>query len=283
LVFTQRTRAAALIPNLATPQNSHTPQSSTQLFSSFSILSLKMSLQVQPQTQPLMQQQQQPVQVYPTSVTYQSPPHHSNGSFGSVFVVLAIIVVISAVACCLGRLCNRRSHSHSHSHSQKHAKPQKQHQQQQNHTNFRQKEVDIEFGFDKRIAASKPNGHGAGRGMKPHPHGDMKSFEMKLGHQGKIRPGPWRELSQVLCRQTHLLAGNCFFSIPLCFYLSSMFFSLLLDLQLQYEMYNYLLNSFYALVLILKTKSCVLSAIWICVSKKSVKIEMTQFNDGLIG
>ncbi|CAJ1931455.1 unnamed protein product [Sphenostylis stenocarpa] len=152
-----------------------------------------MSLQVQPQTQtqaqPLMQQQQQPVQVYPTSVTYQSPPHHSNGSFGSVFVVLAIIIVISAVACCLGRLCNRRSrsHSHSHNHNQKHVKPQKQ---QQNHTNFRPKEVDIEFGFDKRIAASKPNGHGAGRGIKPVPHGDMRTFEMKLGHQGKVRPGP---------------------------------------------------------------------------------------------
>lgn len=150
-----------------------------------------MSLQVQPlaQPQPLQQQQQQPVQVYPTSVTYQSPPHHSNGSFGSVFVVLAIIIVISAIACCLGRLCNRRGHGHG----QKHVKPQKQqqHQHQQNHHNFRPKEVDMEFGFDKRIAASKPNGHEAGRGMKPLPHGgDMRTFEMKLGHQGKIRPGP---------------------------------------------------------------------------------------------
>ncbi|XP_027361160.1 uncharacterized protein LOC113869169 [Abrus precatorius] len=144
-----------------------------------------MSLQVQP-----LQQQQQPVQVYPTSVTYQSPPHHSNGSFGSVFVVLAIIIVISAVACCLGRLCNRRSHSHSH--NQKQVKQQKP----QNH-NYRPKEVDIEFGFDKRIAASKPynghgqaHGHGASRGMKPIAHADMKTFEMKLGHEGKLRAGP---------------------------------------------------------------------------------------------
>ncbi|KAL2347324.1 hypothetical protein Fmac_001324 [Flemingia macrophylla] len=140
-----------------------------------------MSLQVQPLAQPQpLQQQQQPVQVYPTSVTYQSPPHHTNGSFGSVFVVLAIIIVISAVACCLGRLCNRRNHSHGHGHNQKNAKPHKQQQQQHN---FRPKEVDIEFGFDKRIAASKPNAHGAGRGMKPFPHhGDVKTFEMKLGH-----------------------------------------------------------------------------------------------------
>lgn len=190
LVCTQRTSAAALIPNPPIPHNSHTPQHNYSPF--FSILSLKMSLQVQPQTQPqpLMQQQQQPVQVYPTSVTYESPPHHSNGSFGSVFVVLAIIIVISAVACCLGRLCNRRG---GHSHNQKHVKPQKKQQQQQNHHNFRPKEVDIEFGFDKRIAASKPNGAGAGagRGIKPLPHhGDMRTFEMKLGHQGKIRPGP---------------------------------------------------------------------------------------------
>ncbi|XP_061356988.1 uncharacterized protein LOC133301379 [Gastrolobium bilobum] len=146
-----------------------------------------MSLQVQP-----LPQQQQPVQVYPTSVTYQSPPQHSNGSFGSVFVVLAIIVVISAIACCLGRLCNRRGRSHNH--KQKHVKQEKQ----QNH-NFRPKEVDIEFGFDKRIAASKPNGHGAARGPKPLAHGDMKSFDMKhgdlksfdmkLGREGKLRAG----------------------------------------------------------------------------------------------
>lgn len=219
LVCTQRTSAEALIPNPPIPHNSHTPQHNYSPF--FSILSLKMSLQVQPQTQPqpLMQQQQQPVQVYPTSVTYESPPHHSNGSFGSVFVVLAIIIVISAVACCLGRLCNRRGHSHGH--NQKHVKPQKQQQQQQqNHHNFRPKEVDIEFGFDKRIAASKPNGAGAGagRGIKPLPHhGDMRTFEMKLGHQGKIRPGPWRELLEniiMLCRHVHLLVGNCSTSIP---------------------------------------------------------------------
>lgn len=219
LVCTQRTSAEALIPNPPIPHNSHTPQHNYSPF--FSILSLKMSLQVQPQTQPqpLMQQQQQPVQVYPTSVTYESPPHHSNGSFGSVFVVLAIIIVISAVACCLGRLCNRRG---GHSHNQKHVKPQKKQQQQQNHHNFRPKEVDIEFGFDKRIAASKPNGAGsgagAGRGIKPLPHhGDMRTFEMKLGHQGKIRPGPWRELLEniiMLCRHVHLLVGNCSTSIP---------------------------------------------------------------------
>ncbi|KAK7252375.1 hypothetical protein RIF29_36275 [Crotalaria pallida] len=148
-----------------------------------------MSLQLQPL-------QQQPVQVYPDSVTYQSPPHHSNGSFGSVFVVLAIIIVISAVACCLGRFCSRGDGG---GHSQKHAKQHKQQKQQNNHHNMRPKEVDIEFGFDKKIAASKPiNGHGVARGppkpMNPlsshHGHVDMRGFDMKLGHQGKIRAGP---------------------------------------------------------------------------------------------
>ncbi|OIW10570.1 hypothetical protein TanjilG_15942 [Lupinus angustifolius] len=144
-----------------------------------------MALQLQP-----LQQQQQPVQVYPDTVTDQPSPHHSNGSFGSVFVVLAIIVVISAVACCLGRFCSRGQ-------SQKHGKQKRQHNH--HHHDMRPKEVDIEFGFDKKIAASKPNGHGHGaaRGpmpMKPmsahHGHVDMRSFEMKLGHGGKIRAGP---------------------------------------------------------------------------------------------
>ncbi|AES96182.1 hypothetical protein MtrunA17_Chr5g0413501 [Medicago truncatula] len=167
-----------------------------------------MSLQEQPMQQ---QQQQQPVQVYPTTVTYQyappEPDHHSsNGSFGSVFVVLAIIIVISAVACCLGRFCSRRGNGKSHS-----QKPVK-HQKQQNHQHSRPKEVDIEFGFDKKIAASKPmnnghggfpknnghggfsknNGHGGVRVQKPvaQGHHDMKSFEIKLGPpQGKYRPG----------------------------------------------------------------------------------------------
>ncbi|KAG2707564.1 hypothetical protein I3843_05G140600 [Carya illinoinensis] len=55
------------------------------------------------------QQQQQPVLVYPANTVARQPPsHHSNGSFGTVFIVLAVIIAVSAIACCLGRLCNRR-------------------------------------------------------------------------------------------------------------------------------------------------------------------------------
>ncbi|KAB2624733.1 hypothetical protein D8674_016393 [Pyrus ussuriensis x Pyrus communis] len=61
-----------------------------------------------------------PVLVYPNNVNKQpSSSHHSNGSFGTVFIVLAVIIVISAIACFLGRLCNRRLNS-----SRPHRQPQ---------------------------------------------------------------------------------------------------------------------------------------------------------------
>ncbi|GLT86451.1 hypothetical protein SLE2022_045910 [Rubroshorea leprosula] len=79
----------------------------------------------QPQIQ--QPQTQQPVVVYPNPVMgRQAPPSpHSNGSFGHVFIVLAVIIAISAISCFLGRLCNRRfskqkPHKQSH-HGQNHA------------------------------------------------------------------------------------------------------------------------------------------------------------------
>ncbi|EYU31254.1 hypothetical protein MIMGU_mgv1a0164901mg, partial [Erythranthe guttata] len=56
----------------------------------------------------------QPVEEFPnpnpSQVTTEQQPDSSlsDGSFGPVFAVLAVIVVISAVACVLGRLCSRR-------------------------------------------------------------------------------------------------------------------------------------------------------------------------------
>ncbi|KAG8366118.1 hypothetical protein BUALT_Bualt17G0042600 [Buddleja alternifolia] len=65
----------------------------------------------------------QPVEeLYPNPVTQQQPDNnssHSNGSFGPVFVVLAVIVVISAVACVLGRLCSKRHHRAKEAHQHK--------------------------------------------------------------------------------------------------------------------------------------------------------------------
>ncbi|KAF7809299.1 putative transmembrane protein [Senna tora] len=138
-------------------------------------------------------QPQQPVQIYPNTVSNQPPSNHSNGSFGTVFIVLAVIVVISAIACFLGRLCNRRysnSHSNSHSHKQKQKQKPPKHQKQSHH-HSRPRDGDIEIGFDKRIPSAKPDGLGPGLGPvrsgrvgpRPPSNGDMKGFEMKLGDE----------------------------------------------------------------------------------------------------
>lgn len=134
----------------------------------------KMSLQ--PQQQQLPQQQQQPVVVYPNTVTGQlAPPsvHHSNGSFGSVFIVLAVIIVVSAIACFLGRLCNRRYRSQ---------KPKENHHYHNHHNHRPKQSGDIEFGFDKKGSAAKPGGNGGSRGHKgfetvDHIKGGMKPAE----------------------------------------------------------------------------------------------------------
>lgn len=142
-----------------------------------------MSLQAQPQ---------QPVQVYPTN---QPPsPHHSNGSFGAVFIVLAIILVISVIACFLGRLCNKRYSNQSNNNH----RPPKQHRPQIHNLHPRD-EGDIESGVDKRmpppIIRTKRHGHhhghgGEGTGPQPqHVIDNMRDFEMKHDHGGELRAG----------------------------------------------------------------------------------------------
>ena len=123
-------------------------------------------------TQTQQPQTQQPVVVYPKTVSGQSPPSHSHsdGSFKTVFIVLAVIIVISAIACFLGRLCNRRMSQ---------TKPSKQNQ---NH-NFRSKERDIEFGFDGRIPTAKSAGHGEhSKGFKMPGNGDPRGFRSMPEH-----------------------------------------------------------------------------------------------------
>ncbi|XVE85079.1 hypothetical protein DITRI_Ditri17bG0063400 [Diplodiscus trichospermus] len=119
-------------------------------------------------TQTQQPQTQQPVVVYPNTASGKAPPSHSHsdGSFGTVFIVLAVIIVISAIACFLGRLCNRRLSR---------TKPSNQNQ---NH-NFRPKESDIEFGFDGRIPSAKPTDHGNnGKGYKMPGNGDPRGLRM---------------------------------------------------------------------------------------------------------
>ncbi|KAJ0725748.1 hypothetical protein HanPI659440_Chr12g0462381 [Helianthus annuus] len=95
--------------------------------------------------------------VYPVSET--NPPTHrqSNGSFGSVFIVLAVIVVISAVACFLGRLCNKR---HNKMKPSKHSRPAKEKDMKPSRNAFQTKDGDIEFGFDKRLSSAKVAANG---------------------------------------------------------------------------------------------------------------------------
>ncbi|KAJ4711097.1 Transmembrane protein [Melia azedarach] len=144
-------------------------------------------------------QPQQTGLVYPNTAARPPPTSssHSDGSFGTVFIVLAVIVVISAIACCLGRLCNRRIHREKppkHSHNFRHKerpergpefKPPKRNQ------SFRPRErenSDLEFGFDKNIAASKPAGKGESVSFKPFGNGDIR-FEPKLADYGELKPG----------------------------------------------------------------------------------------------
>ncbi|KAA8533150.1 hypothetical protein F0562_033317 [Nyssa sinensis] len=128
---------------------------------------------------------QQPVLVYPNPAPSRPPSSHSNGSFGTVFIVLAVIVVISAIACCLGRLCNRR-YNHPKA-TQNHPPRPKEGDQQgrQNHT-FHQREGDIEFGFDKGIPNGKPAGNGNSRGHKPGENGELRR-EVRFADGGEFK------------------------------------------------------------------------------------------------
>ncbi|KAK8636684.1 hypothetical protein V6N13_124424 [Hibiscus sabdariffa] len=149
-------------------------------------------------TQP---QQQQPGVVYPNNVPPSHTHSHSDGSFGPVFMVLAVIVVISAIACFIGRMCNRRRDQ---------TRPSDK-SQSQNH-DFRPKERDVEVGFDGRIPPGEPSrgfktpgneelggpsmaeqggpipriripGNGDPRGRRVHANGDPKATGFRM-------PGP---------------------------------------------------------------------------------------------
>ncbi|CAI8608552.1 unnamed protein product [Vicia faba] len=139
---------------------------------------------------------QQPVNVYPTTVTNQ-PSSHSNGNYGPVFIVLAILLVISVVGCFLGRLCNRRKINSKNNQDRPREAPLrrsvKPNRQQQIHDIQSREDEDVELGgIDKRrpppiitrprVVAFEPEG----RGSQPHGNfnGNMNDFEMKSDHEG---------------------------------------------------------------------------------------------------
>ncbi|KAL1807259.1 hypothetical protein DCAR_0833125 [Daucus carota subsp. sativus] len=97
-------------------------------------------------SQPVLQVYSPP---FPTQVmTRPAAAHHSHESFGTVFIVLAVIVVISAIACVLGRICSRRQGHPKGAYRSRDKEPRQNHHSQP-------KEGDIEFGFDKRFSSSK--------------------------------------------------------------------------------------------------------------------------------
>ncbi|XAR65070.1 hypothetical protein NMG60_11009036 [Bertholletia excelsa] len=129
-------------------------------------------------------QQQQPVLVYPntgtatttTTTMPESSSSRSDGSFGAVFVVLAVIVVISAVACFLGRLCSRKFHRQSKPNKQGKQKghqsgPREKQGKQNNSQRFHGGDGDIEFGFGKGF----PNTKGQGKGGRPAGNGGPRA------------------------------------------------------------------------------------------------------------
>lgn len=124
------------------------------------------------------------IEEYPNpEITKQPNSSHSNGSFGPVFAVLAVIVVISAVACVLGRLCSKRGrrvkeaahHPNKGGGKQSHGLPKEWESKQKPSFNMRDG-VDIEFGFDKRMPPSgkMPKGGGGKPNKPPHQSGGHK-------------------------------------------------------------------------------------------------------------
>lgn len=121
------------------------------------------------------QQQQFQPQVYPyNNVPTQPntfPPEvdttsHSNGSFGTVFWVIGVIIVVSVLACVANRLCTRRTKDSKPSskaskkdkkgHAHHHPKLPKEWEGKRSHPDFHQDDGDIEFGFGgKRFPSAK--------------------------------------------------------------------------------------------------------------------------------
>ncbi|MCL7044340.1 hypothetical protein MKW94_030122 [Papaver nudicaule] len=123
--------------------------------------------------------------IYPNTVTGQPASHHSRGSFGPVFVVLAVVVVLSAVACIIGQICARRfSHSKHQQNKNSHNHPKyKQNKDSHRHPKHPMmepaglhdaEESDIEFGFKPRMQKEKPAGYRETRAPKFAEYGEIK-------------------------------------------------------------------------------------------------------------
>ncbi|XP_031124309.1 uncharacterized protein LOC116027019 [Ipomoea triloba] len=122
--------------------------------------------QFQPQVYPYNNVPTQPNTLFPPPLAADTTSH-SNGSFGTVFWVIGVIIVVSVLACIANRLCTKRTksskpskkdkkgHGHGHGHGQ--AKLPKEWAGKQSRADFHHDDGgDIEFGFGgKRFPSAK--------------------------------------------------------------------------------------------------------------------------------
>ncbi|KAI3906754.1 hypothetical protein MKW92_044938 [Papaver armeniacum] len=126
--------------------------------------------------------------IYPNTTTAQPASHHSKGSFGPVFAVLAGVLVLSVVACIIGQICARRfSHpknKDSHHHPKHRQNKDSHHQLKQPNMEpnlHDDEEGDIEFGFRPRMQKEKPAGYRETRAPKFAEHDETKGEKIFAG------------------------------------------------------------------------------------------------------
>lgn len=130
--------------------------------------------------------------VYPVSETIPTSNHSSNGSYGAVFIVLAVIIILSAFACFLGRLFNKRQDVEKPKPKpSKHNLPTKEkHAMQMRNA----KDGDIEFGYDKRFASAKVAATGDPTMDRSDPFGEPKMVRPNSLHEPTMgRPNSFHE------------------------------------------------------------------------------------------
>ncbi|KAI3497698.1 hypothetical protein L1887_33181 [Cichorium endivia] len=129
--------------------------------------------------------QEMPI-VYPVSDTIPTSNHSSNGSYGTVFIVLAVIIILSAFACFLGRLFNKRQNVATPS---THSLPTKE-----KHAKRNAKDGDIEFGYDKKFASAKVAATGEPTMDRTGPSGEPKMVRPNSFHEPTMgRPNSFHE------------------------------------------------------------------------------------------
>ncbi|GJT42486.1 hypothetical protein Tco_0951201 [Tanacetum coccineum] len=121
--------------------------------------------------------------VYPVTGTVPSTTtHSSNGSYGAVFIVLAVIVTISGFACFLGRMLNKRQNE------ERPSRP-KEKDTKRNSNGFQTKDGDIEFGYDKRLASAKVSTTNVPTMARPNSFGDQKIARPSSFHEPNVGRG----------------------------------------------------------------------------------------------